>query len=546
MRRYAALLCATLAVAGCGERKPPVAVPEYRVLDQPAVVQELRRHIDQFPRTLDPALSEDQSAQRVLDDLFEGLLRLDPQGGVVPAVARRWETSEDGKRWVFHLREDARWSDGAPVTAEDFVYAWRRTADPRTGSPNAQGFLPLVNATQVTAGKLASDQLGVRAVDALTLEVSLEESTAYFASLVTTPYFYPVQRNAVETGGEQWTRPGKLVSNGAFTLRDYRVGGSITLVKNEAYWDAQAVGITKVTYFPIGDRAAASSRFIAGGVDVTDSVAAEDVAWLRKRLGTQLVVAPFLGTMMFAMDVVKPPFDRKPLRLAMTMAIDRDILARYVLKDVYLPAYNLVPPLPGYTPVLPDWARLPRAERHAAAQKLYQEAGYSKQRPLRVELVYPTSSPDVRRMMEALAAMWRMNLGAEVQIYNEEWRVLQQNRRLGLHRFYWYSWLGDYPDPLTFVGLFRAGNGQNFGGYLNADYDRLVNEAEGMLDPQARARTFGRAEALLNEDAPFVPIYYYTSRHLLKPYVRGWQANALDRHLTRDLTLLAHATDGER
>jgi oligopeptide transport system substrate-binding protein len=539
--RKPGLCCAVLIlVTGCGAREPGAPAAQLRVLEQPAPVQELRRHVDQFPRTIDPSLSVDEASRRIIEDLFEGLVRLDPAGQVVPGVAASWETSADGLHWTFHLRPDARWSNGEPVSAADFVYAWRRTVDPRTASPSAQAFEPVLNATQITAGKLPPESLGVQAPEPQRLEVQLTGPTAYFPWLLANPFFFPLSAAAVQGGGEQWTRPGKLLGNGAFTLRDYRVGGSITLLKNAHYWDAAAVRLTKVTYYPLGDRAATTARFLAGDLDVTDSVAAEDVRWLRPRVGEQLVIAPYLGTMMFALHVGKPPFDRKRLRQALSIALDRDILARYVLKDVYLPAYNLVPPLPGYPVVLPDWARLPRAQRHALAQRLYREAGYSAQRPLRVELVYPTSSPDVRRMMEALAAMWRTNLGAQVQIYNEEWRVLQQNRSLGAHVFFWYSWIGDFPDPLTFMALFQRDNGQNFGGYANADYDALVGAAAGMLDPAERTRSFVQAERLLNDDAPFVPLYFYTSRHLVKPYLRGWQSNSLDRHLSRDLMLLAH------
>jgi oligopeptide transport system substrate-binding protein len=540
MRIAAALLCAVVVVVtGCGSGEPPSRIAEYRVLDRPAALQELRRHIDQFPRTIDPSLSTDESSRRIIEDLFEGLLRLDPAGQVVPGVAASWDSSADGLRWVFNLRPDARWSNGELLTAADFVYAWRRTVDPRTASASAQSFAPLLHATQIIAGSLVPETLGVRALDAHRLEVQLQAPTAYFPWLLTNPFFFPLPRSSVEQSGERWTRPENLVGNGAFVLREYRVGGSITLAKNPFYWDAAGVRLTKVTYYALGDRSAATSRFLAGDFDMTDSFAAEDIGWLRARLGAQVVIAPFLGTLMFAVHVGRPPFSSKRLRQALSMALDRDILARYVLKDVYLPAWNMVPPLPGYPAVLPDWARLPRAQRHDEARELYALAGYSAQRPLRVELVYPTSSPDIRRLMEALAAMWRTNLGAEVQIYNEEWRVLQQNRSLGKHALFWYSWIGDYPDPLTFMALFQRDNGQNFGAYANRDYDALVGAAASVVDPATRVRDFTRAEALLNDDAPFIPIYFYTSRHLLKPYLRGWQSNALDRHLSRDLYLLA-------
>jgi oligopeptide transport system substrate-binding protein len=223
------------------------------------------------------------------------------------------------------------------------------------------------------------------------------------------------------------------------------------------------------------------------------------------------------------------------------MAIDRDVLVQKLLHGLYLPAYNLVPAFAGYQPDVPAWAGLASQERHAKARALYAQAGYSDRQPLQVDLSYMTTSPDTRRVLEAITAMWRVNLGAEVRLSNSEWRVFQQDRELAKHALFWDAWVGDYPDPLTFLAMFQRTDGQNFGKYEQADYERLVARASASGDDAQRSRDYAAAEAVLNADAPFIPIYFYQSRHLLRPYVHGWQGNVMDRHLSRDLWL----ADGE-
>lgn len=497
----------------------------------------LRRQIDQAPRTLDPGLSVDVPAQRVIDDLFEGLARLDPAGQVVPGVARRWDVSADQLQWTFYLQPDARWSDGTPVTAHDFVFAWRRVVDPATASQGSQMLAPVRNALQIASGKLPPEQLGVQATDDLTLVVQLVSPTAWFDYLVTNNSLYPVPPQVVRAHGSGWTRPGVMVGNGAFLLQDLRINGAIQLVRNPRYRDAAAVRLQRVTYYPVGDRTATTSRYLAGDLDVTDGFSLEDISWLRQQLGSQLRLAPYLGTYKFAMNQSRAPFNSPALRLAMTMAIDRELLTDKLLKGLYVPAWNLVPAYAGYQPSLPQWASWPREKRLARARALYAEAGYSKAKPLRVDLAYPTSGPDTRRVLEALAAMWQSNLGAQVRLANEEWRVHQQNRRLSTHALFFDAWIGDYPDPQTFMDLYRVGSPQNHGQYRNERYEQLIATATTTGDAALRTRSWQQAEAQLNDDAVFIPVYFYQSRHLIRPWVQGWQDNITDRHASRDLWL---------
>ncbi len=539
--RFAGALLLALLIASCSGPGKPGAAARIQVSSELAAQQVIRRQIAGDPQTLDPSLSSGVPAAHVLDDLFEGLVGVGEDGNNVPGVAASWETSADGRTWTFHLRDDARWSNGQPVTAQDFVYAWRRQVDPATASEYAEALTPIENAEAIFNGKMEPAKLGVEAHDAQTLIVRLKSATPYLPSLLTNAYLYPLYEPAIRQWGEAWTQPGHLVSNGAFLLSERVINGHIALLKNPYYWDAKQVRLTEVIYHPISDFSAAQDQFLAGNLDFTNRLNTPQVEWLRKNLGSQVVYAPYFGTALFAFNLTKPPFQGNPkLRLALSMALDREILAKYVSRGTVIAAYNLVPPLQGYDPAIPDWARLSDADRHALARKMYQEAGYSDQHPLETVMTYPSGGASTRQYMEAMSAMWLTNLGAHVQIYNMEWKVLLQSRTLKEPVFFWDAWIGDYPDPLTFMQLFQTGLGQNDGGYSNPRFDALVNEAADTVEPQRHFQLFHQAEEILNQDAAFVPMYYYESPHLIKPYVKGWKSNVMDRNLSRYLYVLKH------
>jgi oligopeptide transport system substrate-binding protein len=515
------------------------ATPDAAMVDARVASRHLRRQIDMAPRTLDPSLSTDVPTQRILDDLFEGLTRIDGSGAVVPGVAVRWERSDDGLVWTFHLARDARWSNGDPLTADDFVYGWRRTVDPATAAEYAQQFAPVRNGLEVASGKLPLDALGVQAVDPQTLRVELTTPTPYFLYLLTNTYFMPEHAPTIRARGAGWTRPGFMVSNGAFMLEELVVNGAVTLVKNPHYRLATEVRLDKVTYYPVTDRSAVTSRFLAGDIDLADAFNVEDFGWLRQQLGSQVQLSPYFGTAMLGMYNPRPPFDSRLLRLAMSMAIDRDVLAEKVLHGLFLPAYHLVPPYEGYDPAIPDWAHWTTEARHAKARELYAQAGYSRDRPLVVEFSHQTTSDDSRRLFEAMAAMWRVNLGAEVRLASEEWRVFIQNRRLGKHALFWHAWIGDYPDPYSFLSLYSKSDGNNHPRYASDAFESLMKSAVTSADDARRLRDFRSAEQILNQDEPFIPIYFYQSRHLVRPYVQGWHGNVMDRNPSQNLWLAA-------
>jgi oligopeptide transport system substrate-binding protein len=539
LARAVALLAAAVLCA-CSGGMPSVTVRPITVGTQLAATQVVHRGLGAMPRTLDPSLSTDTTGQEVIDDLFQGLTTLDAAGKIVPGVAQSWEVSPDGKTWTFHLRPNARWSNGDPVTAQDFVYAWRREVDPKTAAEYAGALSPIVNALAIATGKAPVDSLGVTAADPLTLRVSLTAPTPYLLALLADNYMQPLHRATIERYGESWTRPGHMVSDGPFALAGLVIGDRITLVKNPHFWDAAHVRLTRVVYYPLDNDAAQLDRYLAGDLQFTDGFNSSQYPWLKSHLGRQVMTGPYFGTAMLAFDVTAPPFaHNRDLRLALSMAIDRKILAEKLSHGLLAPAYQLTPPLAGYHPPDPPWASWPAARRHAEARRLYAAAGYSAAHPLHVELDYPTA-PAERDFFDALAAMWRINLGADIEPYNEEFRVLQQNEALHKTKFFWNAWIGDFPDPFTFLQLYQTGFQQNESGYSNPAYDALLDEAIRQTHVAARYRYFEAAQALLNADAPYIAIYFYATTNLVKPYLKGVEPNIEGRNLSRYMYVLEH------
>jgi oligopeptide transport system substrate-binding protein len=546
MRVGRPLVCALLGCAtiltGCGERSSipgSEGTPSITVGTALAADQTVTRSLLNMPRTLDPSLLTDLYGQCLTDDLFEGLTILGPDGRMLPGVASSWETTADGKQWVFHLRPEARWSNGDPVTAADFLYAWHRTLDPKTGSEYAQALAPIAGALAIATGKAPQDTLGVSAPDPHTIRITLGFPTPYLLALLGDSFMQPEHRATIERYGDDWTRPGHLVSNGPFVLRELIIGDRITLAKNEHYWNAAAIHLTRVVYFPL-DQAAQVSRYLAGDIQFADEFPGEQFRYLKDLLGAQVQTAPLLAIDQLGFNMLRPPFAaNRDLRLALTMALDRDVLADKVRQGAQFPAYTLVPPLAGYSPALPEWAVWSAEHRHAEAQRLYAAAGYSREHPLHVQLDYDTSESS-RDLYDAMAAMWRANLGVEIEPYNEEFRVLLQDLRLHKSPLFAEPWTGDYPDPYTFLQLYETGFDENFSGASDPRFDALLQAARNEPEVARRYADFTRAEARLNEDAAYIPYLYRAGRHLIKPYLKGWQLNVLDRIPSRYLYVLEH------
>lgn len=499
--------------------------------------QVLRRGNQLEPESLDPHRARGAEAANILRDLYEGLTRAAPDGSIVPGVAERWEVSEDGRRYLFYLRDDARWSNGDPVTAEDFVFGLRRSVAPDTASPYAKSLGVIVNATAVLAGERAPETLGVAALDQRTLEIRLAQPAPYLVAMLAHHSTYPVHRDSVERHGERFTRPGNHVSNGAYALADWQVNTLIRLERNPHYWDADAVRIDTVYYYPISDEEAEFNRFRAGELDVTQTIPVRRFEWLRANMPASLRVAPYLSTYFYGFNLHKPPFrDAPALRRALELAVDKELIAEKVLGRGELPAYSLTPPgIAGYRSPEPDYATWPMEKRIAEARRLYAAAGYSGDKPLEVEIRYNTGDTH-HHVALAIANMWKRHLGVKTRLVHEEWRVFLQNRRQAeLTQVFRAGWVGDYNDPHTFLQLMHSASGINDYGYRNEEYDRLLDAAAQETDAKRRMQLMRQAEAVLLEDHAILPLYVYVSKHLVNPRLGGWQDNLLDHHASRDL-----------
>jgi oligopeptide transport system substrate-binding protein len=428
-----------------------------------------------------------------------------------------------------------------PLTAADFVYAWRRMVDPATRAQYAQALSPILHGLDVATGVRPPSDLGVTAIDAHTLRVQLGSPTPYLPQLLTNMYLQPLYEPVIRRYGDDWTRAANMVSDGPFMLHENIIGSRLILDKNPYYWDAANVKLQRVIYYVVDDRSAQAQRFLAGQVQFTSSYPTTDLPFLRSHLGEQVVVAPYFTTMRVGVNVTRPPFKgNRALRMALNLAVDREMITEHVLNGAGFPAYTTTPPLPDYPAPTPDWAQLPVKARHELARRYYREAGYSASRPLRAELSSSSGDPVTTLIYEALIAMWRETLGAQVSLHEMEFKILLQETRLKKLELFHDAWTGDYLDPYTFLELLNTGFEMNNSGYSNPAYDTLLDKANQQTNLHERYRYLAAAEALSNDDAAYIPVYYYAVRHLAKPYLKGWAPNIVDRNLSRYMYLLEH------
>jgi oligopeptide transport system substrate-binding protein len=492
-------------------------------------------------QSLDPHRSEDVPSSNVQRDIYEGLINEAPDGALVPGVASSWTVSDDGKTFVFNLRPEARWSNGDPVTAHDFVFALRRGVDPKTASVYSYILSPILNADDITAGRLMPEELGVRAIDDHTLEITLANVTPYFLGLLTHSMAYPLHRPSLEQHGDQFTRPGNLVGNGAFKLDEWVVQSHIKVVRNPNYWDNANTKLEEVWFYATEDQTAEMQRFRARELDITDIIPTAQIDFIRQNLARELMISPYLGTYYYGFNVTRPPFKDNPkLRRALSLAVNRDVITQQILKAGQISTYGFVPPIDGYVQQQMAEASWTQEQREAEAKRLYAEAGYGPNNPLRTQIMYNTQE-DHRRIAAAVASMWKQVLGVEAELLNQEWKVFIDTRNQKRDtQVYRQGWIGDYNDPFTFLELLRSTAGQNDTGYDSAEYDRLVAEAQSALDGQARMDLLQQAERQLLEDMPILPLYTYVRARLIHPWVGGYEPNIMDHHRHKDMYILKH------
>jgi len=536
MRNYTPLVgpVLVLLVAGCGAADDTGALPGARTQGEIA----LHRGNGADPSTLDPAQADETSGASILADLYEGLLSTDVNGSLIPGVAEQWAISNEGRTYTFQLSEAARWSNGDPVTAEDFVAAFRRMVNPTTASPNGQFYLQLKNAQAVISGEQPEESLGVHTIDPHTLVVELESPTPWLLGMFATRLGYPIHQPSLATYGDRFARPGTLVGNGAYVLTEWILQDHITLERNAYYRNADTVEIEKIYYHPTEDESSELLRFRAGELHYTHEIPKQQYEWIQENLPGALRSGPYLGVYYFSFDTTEPPFDDVRVRKALSMVLDRDLIADDVVGTGEIAAYNMVPeyvtqyPAPAY-----EWRDWTQQQRLEEAQRLYSAAGYGPDDPLAFTITYNTSA-NHRQIIIALASLWKESLGVEVSLVNQEWRVLLEQRR---DRSNWdmmrMGWIGGWDDAYQFLEVLLEGSQFNDSGFSNPDFDELLLSSNRVLDPEARAAVLAEAEELMLQNYPVMPLYFYVTNHLVNDEVTGYAVNILDRDISHNYGL---------
>jgi len=515
-----AIFSTTLTGCGSTPNTPNPSSPE----------QVIRATIASEPKTLDPSLNNAVDGGNYILCAFEGLTRIGKDGTIVAGAAERWETSSDGLVWTFYIRKDAKWSDGKDVTANDFVYSWKRTVNPETAADYAYYIYFIKNGEQINAGEADVDTLGVRAVDDKTLEVTLENPCQFFTEIVAFPALVPLREDIISVNKDKWAlNPSTYVGNGPYKLTSWEHDSKITFEKNEYYWDKNSIVAPKIEWYLMNDQNAILSAFKNGQVLYAKNIPTDELA-AEKQAGN-LKILPILGT--YYIDFVnnKPPFDNAKVRKAFSLAIDRNYLVENVKKGGETPATGFVPygiadvkQEPDFRTTAGDYISVKPEDYEKnveEAKKLLAEAGYPDGKGFPKVTYGLNSGSGHEPVAEALQQMWKENLGVEVEILAQEWNVFQQSRKDGVYNINRNGWIGDYMDPSTFMDIFTSGNGQNNAKYSNPKYDELIAAARKESDPAKRIQLFHDAEKLLMDDAAIAPLYFYTEPVVISPKLQG-------------------------
>ncbi|WP_340610933.1 peptide ABC transporter substrate-binding protein [Xenorhabdus bharatensis] len=531
-KKISILSCVIAAIFGNFSLSYAAVVPEGTKL---AAKQEIVRNSLSEPASLDVHKVSSDVEFDIIHDFFEGLVYIDRQGNIEPRLAERWETS-DNKTWVFHLRKGIKWSDGTPITAHDFVFSWRRLVEPDIVSPYGSYLenISIINANDVLTGKRKGEELGVKALDDMTLEVRLDKPMGDFLQALTHTVMVPVNKNAIEKHGDKWTRPGNFVGNGPFKLSEWKVNEKIVGVRNPHYWDDKNTVIDKVHYLVIASEKSALSRYLAGEVDFTGTIPLESFESVKEKMGEQVYTSPKVGTYFYEFNNKKPPFDNIKVRQALNLAIDRDVIAYKVLRQGQKAAYTLVPPnTGGFEFSGPDYASWTQEQRIEKAKVLLNEAGFNKDNPLKFNLLYNTHESH-QKIAIAVSSMWKKSLGVEVTLQNQEWKVMLDNMHQGKFEVIRRAWIADYNSPMSFLNMFMSGQVKNTALYENSDYDEAVKKASETNNVLYQQKGLD----IITTDSPIIPIYYYVNSKMVKPYVGGFYVTPMGYVSTKDLYII--------
>jgi oligopeptide transport system substrate-binding protein len=496
----------------------------------------LRRGSSAEPSSLDPHFGVTGSDHAIIGEMLMGLTTQDASAKPIPGAAESWETSPDGKTWTFHLR-DHQWSDGASVTANDFIYSWRRVLDPKTAAPYASILYVFKNAQAINANRMPPEQLGARAIDDKTLELQLEYPAPYLPELLSFGTTLPVPSHVIDAKGRDWTEPGNYVSNGPYVLAERIPNDHLTLVKNSRFYDAQNVSIDRVMFLHMTDTAAGLRRFRAGELDVEAGIPTSEISLVESTFGSRLHKENYLATTWLVLNLRREPFDDIRVRQAMNLAYDRDTMAYKVVNIGQLPAYSIITPGIANYPagVEFDFKSMPYPDRVKRAQELMREAGFGPDKRLRTTIAAGTDA-GARRRAVAVQEFWR-SIYIDTEMVSTEAQGYFANLRTGNFDIAGSSWLADYNDPRNFLFQFLSGNELNFSGYKNPAYDALIHQSDQEQDLVKRGQILAEAEAILLKEVPVIPNQYLVTRNLVQPYVKGWTTNVMNTNRTRWLSI---------
>lgn len=532
MGSMASVLAGASADDGPAAEGPAGARREYFGRTEPPAEDVFRFANGSEPEVLDPALLSSQADGRLARALFEGLVVPDPQSlAPRPGAARAWKISPDGRRYTFHLRTDARWTNGERVVARDFEWSWLRVLHPDTPARLAELLYPIANARAYKKREIEdASRVGVHAPDDSTLCVDLEAPTPYFLQLLTSTPFLPVHRAAVERSGDRWTRPENLVSNGPFRLVLHRPNDRIVLERAPRYWDVAHVRLARVVAFASDDLATMLNLYRAGVTDWNPSghLPAQYIPYVQRFADFRY--GPYLATYFYSFNVTRAPLDDRRVRRALALAVDREKLTKYLLHGSKEPWGNVV--APGFADYpYPAGVRFDPEE----ARRLLAAAGHPGGRGFPpVEILFSTSA-DHRKIAEAIQEMWKRELGIDVTLANQEFASYMRATAALQYQVARRSWIADYEDPSTFLDVLRRGEGNNRTGWGSAAFDSLLAAAAVEMDPARRFRLLAAAEEVALDEMPFLPIYGYRTVEMVAPYVRGWYPTSMDVHPLKDI-----------
>ena len=494
------------------------------------------------PVSLDPHKTTSAVDFRIHRDLFEGLVVHDDDGGIIPGQAESWQISEDARTFTFYLRKNARWSNGDPVTAHDFVYSWQRLVDPETASPYAWYLETalVAQAPDIIRGKVSVDKLGVRAIDDYTFEVQLSQPLPYFLFMLTMMNVAPLHKKTVKRWGKSWTLPEHIVSNGAYVLKNWVVNEKVELVRNPRYWNNPKTNIESVIFVPV-EGSAELNRYKAGDVHLTSAIPAEHFRQLVKERPGELQTYPSLGTIFISLNTQSAGVHDVRVRQALSYAIDRRVLAEKVVAQGSSAAYSLTPPaVHGFHPHETDYQRLAMEERLQQSRKWLKEAGYHSGSPLKISLVF-RAREDFRKLAVAVSQMWKM-VGVHTQLISAEKGDYNHRVNAGMFQAAISIWLADYNEASTMLNIMTISHSSNDCRYDSPTFDHLMASSRLLLNEQERNHVYGQAEQILAQDMPIIPLYHTSKAFLMAPDLSGYPAgNPKGTVYSRNLYWTSHS-----